>query len=323
MMDKKPDIDKKIKLGISSCLLGEKVRYDGGHKLDTYLRDTLGRWVEYMPVCPEAECGMGVPREPMILAGDTANPRLITRRTGEDKTETMLAWAKGKLHALDAQKLCGFIFKSKSPSSGMERVRVYNAKGSYTKNGVGLFANAFMHRFPSVPAEEEGRLHDPELRENFIERIFTLKRWREQLESHPTSGALVRFHTENKLLILAHSREHYTKLGRLVAAQNERPLAEVVDEYGQLLMKALKLKATARKNANVLMHIAGYFKKTLEPWEKRELLEVIELHRTGTLPLIVPITLINHYVRKFEQPYLSTQTYLNPHPLELQLRNHV
>ena len=172
---------EKIKLGISTCLLGETVRYDGRHKLDRFLMNTLGQYVEYVPVCPEVECGLGVPRESMHLEGDPDSPRLVTTRTKQDMTDRMVQWARKRVVELEKEDLCGFIFKSNSPSSGMERVRVYNEKGMPVKKGIGIFAGIFMDRFPLLPAEEEGRLHDPELRENFIERIFTLKQWREVL----------------------------------------------------------------------------------------------------------------------------------------------
>lgn len=317
------DYMEKIKLGISACLLGQRVRYDGGHKLDRFLRDTLGQYVEYVPVCPEVECGLSVPRESMHLEGNPESPRLVTSRTHQDMTERMTQWSKRRVKELEREELCGFIFKSDSPSSGMERVRVYNEKGMPVKKGVGIFAKIFMDYFHLLPTEEEGRLHDPELRENFIERVFTLKRWREVLAKRPTLGNLVQFHTQHKLLILSHSPKHEPLMGRLVAKAKGRPLTEIFEQYQRLLMEALKLKATPKKHANVLMHMMGYFKEQLSSDEKKELLEVIEHYRQGHLPLIVPITLLQHYVRKYDQPYLKGQVYLNPHPIELQLRNHV
>ena len=313
---------EKIKLGISACLLGENVRYDGGHKLDRFLTDTIGQYVKYVPVCPEVECGLGVPRESMHLEGDPDSPRLVTTRTKQDMTDRMVEWARKRVVELEKEDLCGFIFKSNSPSSGMERVRVYNEKGMPVKKGIGIFAGIFMDRFPLLPAEEEGRLHDPELRENFIERIFTLKQWREVLAKKKSRGNLVDFHTQNKLLILSHSPKHYQVMGKLVARAKDLPLKELYQQYQAILMESLELKTTPKKNANVLMHMMGYFKERLSADEKRELLEVIDLYRKEIIPLIVPITLINHYVRKYNQPYLKEQIYLNPHPLELQLRNH-
>lgn len=316
---------EKIRLGISACLLGQEVRFDGGHQLDRFITDTLGRYVEFVPVCPEVECGLGVPREAMRLVGDPALPRLVTVRTKIDHTERMLAWAQNRVSELAQEGLCGFIFKSKSPSSGMERVRVYNEQnqGSPVTKGVGLFARTFMEHFPLLPVEDEGRLHDPVLRENFIERLFVFQRWRELLAAEFGRGGLVTFHTRHKLLILAHSTEHYRELGKLVARAKELPVSELYERYQTRLMEALRLKATAKKNANVLHHLMGYFKKNLEMFEKQELLEIIDNYRQGYVPLVVPVTLINHYVRKYQQSYLREQVYLHPHPVELQLRNHV
>jgi uncharacterized protein YbgA (DUF1722 family)/uncharacterized protein YbbK (DUF523 family) len=314
---------EKIKLGISACLLGENVRYDGGHKLDRFLTDTLGQYVEYVPVCPEVECGLGVPREPMHLEGDPDSPRLVTIRTKQDMTDHMVKWALKRVVELEKEDLCGFIFKSDSPSSGMERVRVYNEKGMPVKKGIGMFARIFMEHFPLLPVEEEGRLHDPGLRENFIERIFTLKRWRGVLRKKENRGNIVEFHTKHKLLILSHGQKHYRMMGSLVARGKGLPLKELYRQYQTLLMESLHLKTSPKKNANVLQHMIGYFREKLSSDEKQELLEVIDHYRKGYIPLVVPITLINHYVRKYDQPYLKQQVYLNPHPLELQLRNHV
>ncbi len=313
---------EKIKLGISPCLLGEKVRYDGGHKLDRFLTDTLGQYVEYVPVCPEVECGLPVPRESMYLEGDPDSPHLVTTRTKQDMTDRMVQWARKRVKKLEKEDLCGFIFKSNSPSSGMEWVVVYNEKGVPVKKGVGIFARIFIDHFPLLPVEDEGRLHDPELRENFIERIFTLKRWREVLEKKESRGGVVDFHTKHKLLILSHSPKHYQMMGKLVPQAKHLSLKELYQRYQTILMEALQLKTTSKKNANVLMHMMGYFREQLSSDGKQELLEVIENYRQEVIPLIVPITLVNHYVRKYDQPYLKQQVYLNPHPLELQLRNH-
>ena len=313
----------KIKLGISSCLLGNNVRYDGGHAWDRFLTDTLGQYVAYVPVCPEVECGFSIPREALRLVGSPDAPRLVTVKSGQDHTGRMLTWARGKVEELEKEQLCGFIFKSKSPSSGMERVKIYDEHGVPAKKGVGLFARSFMEHFPLLPAEDEGRLHDPVLRENFIERIFTCQRWREVVQQKKSIGALVAFHTRHKLLILSHSPKHYQAMGKLVAAAQKNALSSLYDQYQTMLMEALRIKATASKHSNVLQHMMGYFKAELSADEKQELLETIDRYRRGMLPLIVPVTLISHYVRKYDQPYLKDQYYLNPHPIELQLRNHV
>jgi uncharacterized protein YbgA (DUF1722 family)/uncharacterized protein YbbK (DUF523 family) len=314
---------EKIKLGISTCLLGENVRFDGGHKLDRYLTDTLGQFVEYVPVCPEMECGFGVPRESFRLVGDPENPRLVTTRTNQDHTERMAEWAKRRVGELEKEDLCGYIFKGGSPSSGMERVKVYDRNGVPSKVGVGLFARIFMNHFTLLPVEEEGRLHDPRLRENFIERIFALKRWRDGLKERQSLKALIAFHTRNKLLLLAHSSQHHRQMGKLVAAGKELPLRELYARYQDIFLEALRLKTTNKKHTNVLMHMLGYFKEQLSAAEKQEMLELIEQYRLESLPLVVPMTMMSHYVRKYDETYLKEQTYLQPHPAELHLRNHV
>ncbi len=314
---------KKIRLGISSCLLGEKVRYDGRHKHDSFIRDRLGRYVDFVSVCPEAECGLGIPREAMRLVGDPRDPRLITRNTLIDHTERMKSWSAKRLRGLEKEELCGFIFKSGSPSSGMTGVKVCDETGSRTRKGTGLFARAFMDRFPVLPVEDDVRLHDNRLRENFIERIFTYDRWRRMESSDRTAEKLAEFHARHKLLILSHSRKALTELGALVARGGKERPVELYGSYIETLMNGLKLLATVRKNTDVLMHIMVHFKKVLSGDEKRELLEVIERYNKGQMPLVVPVTLLNHYVRKYRPEYLQDQYYLDPQPHELMLRNHV
>jgi len=313
---------KPIKIGISSCLLGNMVRYDGNHSHDPFLTQTLGLFTEYIPVCPEVECGMSIPREAIRLMGDPENPRLVSNEKNIDKTEAMKTWAEGKLKALEKDNLCGFIFKSKSPSCGLYRIKVYGGKGGFSKTGTGIFARAFTEKFPRIPVEESGRLQDPELRENFIENIFSLQRWRDLIEKNKTLGGLVDFHSKNKLLILSHSQEHYRNLGKLVGQGKSQELHTLFDNYEEILLKALNLKTTLKKNINVLHHILGYFKNNLTSPEKEELLTIVDQYRSEYVPLIVPITLIKHYVMKYPHPWLETQTYLNPHPFELKLRNY-
>ena len=317
-------MDRLIKIGVSSCLLGKEVRYNGGHSHDRYITGILGQYFSFVDVCPEVEAGFGIPRETMRLVGDPESPRLRTSKSGRDVTDTLLSWARKRVQELAKEDLYGFIFKSKSPSSGMERVKVYTEKGFPGSNmGVGLFAKSFMTRFPLIPVEEEGRLHDAALRENFIERIFALKRWRMVAEQRKSRGAIVAFHTGHKLQIMSHSVKHYRDMGRLVAQVKDMPLNSLYEQYESLLMQALSLMATVKKNVNVLQHMAGYFKKQLSRDEKKELQEVIEQYHRNYTPLIVPITLFNHYVRKYDQEYLKKQSYLNPHPIELKLRNRV
>ncbi len=312
----------RLRLGISTCLLGEPVRYDGGHKRDRFLTDILGRFVEYVPVCPEVECGLPVPREAMRLVGDPGHPRLVTQRSAIDHTERLREWSEKRVRELEKEELCGFVFKQSSPSSGMERVKVYNDSGVAQKVGVGLFAQAFMNHFPLIPTEEEGRLHDVRLRENFIERLFAFKRWQDSVSAKPNAAALMEFHGRHKLLLMAHDVKSVSQLGRLIAKVDEASCRDVADRYIQQFMGAMKKQATTAKNVNVMMHILGYFKKQLNNDEKQETLELIAQYRQGHLPLIVPLTLFNHYVRKYDQAYLRRQHYLKPGPLELHLRNH-
>lgn len=313
---------EKIRLGISSCLLGNRVRYDVQHKLDHFLVDVLGQYVEWVPVCPEVECGLPVPREAMRLVGDPEHPRLVTIKTRIDHTDRMLQWASRRARELDREDLCGFVFKSRSPSSGMKSVKVYNDDGMPSQTGVGLFAKAFMDRFPLLPVEDEGRLNDALLRENFIERIFAFHRWKTFRNGDGSLKGLIRFHTEHKLLLMAHSPKHYQLLGKLVADTKSLPKNALLDEYSWLFFEGLAMLATNRKHTNVLQHMMGYFRKRLSSDEKAELGDIIKAYHAGIVPLIVPVTLINHYVRKYDEPYLKQQVYLNPHPYELKLRNH-
>jgi uncharacterized protein YbgA (DUF1722 family)/uncharacterized protein YbbK (DUF523 family) len=241
----------------------------------------MGQFVEYVPVCPEVEAGFGVPRESVRLVGDPENPRMITFKSKKDLTDQMKRWAKKRVKELEKEDLCGFIFKSDSPSSGMIRVKVYSEKGMPHKVGVGMFARAFMDHFPRIPVEDDGRLHNPAIRENFIERIFSLKRWRDIAAKSPRIGKLVDFHSRNKLLLLSHSQKHYRLMGKLVANGKKLTPRKLFDQYEQLLLEALALNTTAKKNNNVLQHLMGYFKKQLTADEKQELLEVFEQYRKG------------------------------------------
>lgn len=313
----------KIKIGISSCLLGERVRYDGGHKLDMYLVNTLGKYADWIPVCPEVEYGLSVPREAMRLVGDPASPRLVTVKTSRDHTDGMLKWAKEKLKKFKNDAISGFIFKGRSPSSGIRGVKVYTDSGVSSEKGTGIFAGEFIRYFPLIPVEDDGRLQNPPIRENFIERVCVFNRWQGLIGEKKSISALVDFHTDHKLLIMSHSPKHCAILGRLVAGAKKSSIFETYNEYITVLMEGLRLMATIKKNTNVLLHIFGYFKKNLSQEEKRELIEIIENYYKGLIPLIVPITLINHFVRLFDANYLKRQVYLNPHPLELMLRNHV
>jgi uncharacterized protein YbgA (DUF1722 family)/uncharacterized protein YbbK (DUF523 family) len=312
-----------LRLGISRCLLGDEVRFDGGHKRDNFLTDVLGRYVEWVPVCPEVEAGLGTPREAMRLVGDPQHPHLLTIKSGKDHTRVLEDMTTKRLEELRDLDLSGYVFKRGSPSCGIKRVHVYTEHGMPTQSGVGIFARAFVEQFPLIPVEEEGRLCDAPLRENFIERVFCYRRYQDLLQNGVTRLAVVQFHTVHKYLLLSHSQQHYELLGRLVGqAEQQRP-KELAVKYGELFMKALAVKATVRKHVNVLQHILGYFKDRLGAQEKEELLGVIGDYHHGLTPLIVPVTLIKHYVQMFDVGYIRDQVYLNPHPKELMLRNHV
>lgn len=312
-----------IRLGISRCLLGDEVRFDGGHKRDHFLTDVLGRYVEWVPVCPEVEAGLGTPREAMRLVGNPRHPRLMTITSAHDHTAAMETMIQERLESLDKMELSGFVFKKGSPSCGLDRVRVYTERGMPSHSGSGIFAQAFRNQYPLIPLEEEGRLSDPSLRENFIERVFSYHRFQDLVRTGITSHALIRFHTIHKYLLLAHSQRHYEAMGRLVGQAKRYRARELALKYGELFMHALAMKATVRKHVNVLQHIVGYLKNRLGTHEKTELLGVIDDYHRGLTPLVVPLTLVKHYVRIFDVRYMHDQVYLNPHPKELMLRNHV
>jgi len=312
-----------LRLGISRCLLGDEVRFDGGHKRDNFLTDVLGLYVEWVSVCPEVEAGLGTPREAMRLVGDPQHPRLLTIKSGIDHTRALKTMTSNRLEELKNLELSGYVFKKGSPSCGLERVRLYTEQGMASRNGVGLFARAFLERFPLIPVEEEGRLCDPMIRENFIERVFCYRRWQDLVQSNLTKQALVQFHTIHKYLLLAHHPQQYEVLGRLVGQAHQHRPKELARRYGELFMHTLAVKATVRKHVNVLQHMMGHFKERLGAHEKSELAGVIGDYHHGLTPLVVPLTLIKHYARIFDVGYILEQVYLNPHPKELMLRNHV
>ncbi|OGL08693.1 MAG: hypothetical protein A3F92_07240 [Candidatus Rokubacteria bacterium RIFCSPLOWO2_12_FULL_71_22] len=314
---------EKIRLGVSSCLLGEEVRFDGGHKRDLFLTDVLGPFVDWVPVCPEVEIGLGIPRDTIRLVGDAAAPRLVVEKTGEDLTARMRRYAEAKVRALEALGLHGYVLKRASPSCGLFRVRVHHPNGLPSAAGRGLYAEALVARFPLLPIEEEGRLTDAGIRENFVERVFAVARWRRFLAAGPRPRDLVAFHAAQKLAVLAHSPAHYAALGRLVARTGRALTRAALDEYGTALMEALAVRATRARHTNVLQHLAGYVKRELDAPGRAELAEAIQEYRRGLAPLVVPLTLVRHYVRRFGVASLADQVYLDPHPKELMLRNHV
>jgi uncharacterized protein YbgA (DUF1722 family)/uncharacterized protein YbbK (DUF523 family) len=323
MATARPSRLDRIRLGVSACLLGEAVRYDGGHKRDRFLTDVLGRHVEWVPICPEVELGLGIPRDTLRLVGTLEAPRLVQEKTGEDLTARMRRYARDRVRELAALELDGYVLKRASPSCGLLRVRVYRDDGIPAADGRGLFAEALVTALPALPVEEEGRLNDPAIRENFIERVFVAARWRSFVKARPRARDLVAFHTAHKFAVLAHSPAHYARLGRLAATAGRAFTQAKLDEYQALLMEACAVRATRGRHANVLTHMAGHFKRALGTEERAELVEVIDEYRRGLVPLVVPLTLLNHHVRLRGVRYLADQVYLNPHPKELMLRNHV
>lgn len=311
-----------IRIGISACLLGEPVRFDGGHKRDVFLAETFGRYVEWVPVCPEVEAGFGVPRDAMHLRRSAGAVRLVTTATGVDRTGRMRRYAARRVGALGADELCGFVLKSNSPSCGMERVKVYGQRGPVA-TGRGLFAEALLRAFPHLPVEEEGRLSNPCRRESFVERIFAYRRVRSLFSGRWTIGDLVAFHAAHKLQLMAHAPKRYAELGRLVAAAKRTARPALRAAYEEQFMRTLEVRATPRRHVNVLRHVLRHFTDRIEHASRRELADRIDDYGRGVVPLIVPLTLMRHYVRRLAIADLQGQTYLEPHPAELMLRSHV
>jgi uncharacterized protein YbbK (DUF523 family)/uncharacterized protein YbgA (DUF1722 family) len=303
---------RRIRLGISACLLGDEVRYDGGHKRDPFLTKALGPLVEWVKVCPEVEVGMGTPREPIRLVDEGGVIRLRAVKSAVDHTASMTAYAAKKASALAGEDLCGFVLKKDSPSCGMTRVKVYRESGPGERRGVGLFARALLERFPDLPIEDEGRLHDPALRDNFLERIFAYRRLADLFQPRWTIGELVAFHTAHKLTLLAHSTVAYARLGRLVADAKSVDRTTLRERYTAGFMAALAALATARRHTNVLQHMAGYFKKSLDEDSHAELHAAIEDFRLGRVSRDVPLTLLRHHARVQKVNYLTGQRYLSP-----------
>jgi uncharacterized protein YbgA (DUF1722 family)/uncharacterized protein YbbK (DUF523 family) len=315
--------ESPIRIGVSSCLLGENVRFDGGHKRDPFLVQTFGRFVSWVPVCPEVELGLGTPRDSIRLERRAGEVRLVMPKQDKDLTDSMRAFAERRVREIEKLELSGYVLKKDSPSCGMERVRVYDPQGVPAKTGRGVFAEALMARLPRLPVEEEGRLGDPKLRENFVQRVFAYHHLRAFFAGRWSVGTLVAFHTAHKLLLMAHSPEAYASLGRLVAGAKALPRAELREAYSQGLLDALATPTTSRRHTNVLHHMLGYFSKQLDDYARAELVTLIADYRKGLVPLIVPLTLVRHHARRFSVGYLLSQVYLDPHPKELMLLNHV
>jgi len=320
-----PDVTRAapLRVGVSACLLGQEVRFDGGHKRDAFLVETLGQFIEFVPVCPEFELGLSVPRETLRLEREGDDVRLVAPRSGIDHSESMRAFAARRTASLASENLSGYVLKKNSPSCGMERVRVYGARGTASRDGRGLFADALIRRYPHLPVEEEGRLCDARIRDNFIERIFAYHRLRQFFAQRWTHRGLIAFHTAHKLQLMAHAPRIYAELGRIVADARGRDRVKLRENYEAAFTTALAKLATPARHANVLQHITGYFREHLEADGRGELAALIENYRNGLVPLIVPITLIRHHVRRFAVAYLKGQVYLEPDPKELMLRNRV
>lgn len=299
-----------IRLGVSACLMGQSVRYDAGHKRESFVADVLPRHFELIPLCPEVAIGMGVPREPIRLEGDAAAPRAVGVRTRSlDVTDPLAAY--GRETAARLADISGYVFKSRSPSCGVFRVKRYGSGGQISKDATGIYAAEITRALPLLPVEEEGRLNDPALRENFLGRVYAYHRWQRLLAEGVSAERLIVFHTAHKLILMAHGREGLTHLGRLIAEVGRRPLDEVTGEYGQVFMQSLRRRATRRRHADVLYHLMGYLKRRLDAADKAELVEVIESYRTGEVPLIVPVTLLRHHFRRHPDPYVDKQLYLS------------
>jgi uncharacterized protein YbgA (DUF1722 family)/uncharacterized protein YbbK (DUF523 family) len=322
-MTQKNPFASQPRVGISACLLGHNVRYDGGHKRDRFIVETLGKHIEFFPVCPEAAIGLGVPRPTIRLVGDPLQPRLVgVSDANQDVTERMERYAMTQ--ARELKQVSGYILKKDSPSCGMERVKVYSETTQQcARKGTGVFARVVMQRLPLLPFEEEGRLNDSILRENFINRVYVYQHWQGLLASGITPGNLIAFHTDHKYLVMAHSQAAYQRLGRLLSNLPKRALSETTDRYIDELMHTLKRRVTRKRHVNVLQHIMGYLKKQISRDDKKELSASIEAYRRGETPLIVPITLFRHYFRYHPDSYMSRQVYLQPHPDALGLRNSI
>lgn len=313
-------------LGASSCLLGETVRYDRSACREDFLKGSLEGFVRWRSVCPEVEIGMGVPRPTIrLVPGETADddPRLIEPKSGDDWTHTMQTYAKRRVGELQRGDLDGYVLKRASPSCGMERIKVWGSSGPLSKNGVGVFALALQRLWPDLPLEEEGRLNDPNLRHEFVERIFCRNRWRVLDRGERSRARLVEFHTAHKLLLRAHDEGGYGRLGRLVGEPGKRTVDELYAEYAAEFHATLARRTTRKRHVNVLQHVLGYFKELLEPREKQTLVSAIEDYRLGILPLIVPVSMLKKEVEQHREPYLSGQLYLDPFPKELSLRNRI
>jgi len=312
----------RMRVGVSACLLGARVRFDGGHKRNRYVDEVLRDYFEFVPFCPEVAVGLGTPRQPIRLVGPQQAPRVVgTRDPQIDVTDALHGY--GREVARQHADLCGMIVKQGSPSCGMERVKVYSDKGMPHAGGRGAFTATLMDSQPLLPVEEEGRLQDPVLRENFIARVFAYARWRELEQQGLSKAGLIAFHVRHKLIIMAHSPAGYGELGRLVAQAGSKPLEPLARHYIERLMRLLAERAPRKRHANAMQHLLGYLRRHLDAGDRAELLDTIEAYRKGEYPLVVPLSLLRHHFRRNPHPWVNQQLYLQPHPRELMLHNAV
>lgn len=311
------------KVGVSACLLGHPVRYDGGHKRHAFIAGPLSAHLEFVALCPETAIGLGVPRPTIRLLGNPERPRLVgTDDSGLDVTLKMEAY--GRRQAGELTDLCGFILKENSPSCGVRRVKVFRANnGHMERKGSGVFARILRQRLPLLPMEDEGRLNDAVLRENFINRVYVMHRWQKLISKGLSRHRLIEFHTSHKYLLMAHSQAAYGRLGRRLADLSHGDLPTIAERYSEELMQTLKRRITRKRHANVLQHIMGHLKKRIDQHERRELNDSIEAYRRGEIPLSLPITLLRHLFQRYPDSYIERQLYLRPHPDGLGLRNEI
>lgn len=323
MLESQPP--SKLPIGISSCLLGERVRYDGGHKNNDYIVQSLGRYFEFSAFCPEMAIGLGVPREPIRLVNEADDIHCVgVKNSALDVTAQLVKSADEQ--ASWHNNICGYIFKKDSPSCGMERVKVYPKTSSKNggqplRHGVGIYAKRLMQNFPHLPTEEEGRLGDAGLRENFVQRVFIYHRWRTLRANKPAWHDLTTFHARHKLILMSHNQTLNRQLGHLLSQSTSTDIGDFLDIYIDKLTALLKIVPTRKNHVNVLQHIQGYLKRHLDADDKEELTDTIHQYRAGMLPLIVPITLLRHHFRKHPNEYIDQSWYLHPHPRELMLLN--
>lgn len=313
----------KIPLGVSQCLLGDPVRFDGSHKRDNYLIDVLSKYVEFRPVCPEMAIGLGVPRKPIRLIVSDRRERIRGIANPElDVTEALVGEAERAVAAMP--DICGYVFMQKSPSCGVFGVKRYGENGySIDSSGRGAYARRLMELMPLVPVEEAGRLNDAGLRENFITRIFALHDWQQMLSVQPTAKKIIDFYSRYKYQVMAHHVPSYFFIGKFLANLSNRPIDEISQEFIRLLMAALQHPATRKGNANALMHMRGYLKLHISKLDKEELSHSIEAYAKGMVPIVVPLTLLKHHLMTLDNPYLKQQTFWSPYPDDLGLRNFV